>query len=147
MTTTAEKIKELEERGELLLTEKTRYGEAVHHFIEEVAKLRKKINDAKPPGPEPLECWVNVWEDGDLMGPVHPTEDSALRHSDCNKSHYLHRAVEMREVTPQDEQDRKDAARYRYLKKAAQLCSTEAPIYMDSPDNWDERIDKAMERE
>ena len=47
MTTTAEKIKELEERGQLLLREQTRYSDAIHHWMEEISKLRQQINDAK----------------------------------------------------------------------------------------------------
>ena len=96
----------------------------------------------KPPEPEPLECWVNVWP--------HQAEDEVFR--DKESAHIAdldgncdRLAVHMREVTPQDELDRQDARRYRQAKEEARKGTTMWFWNRADPEDWDGLLDARID--
>lgn len=136
MTTTAEKIKVMQAFEDGLKIQlrgrgRERWEEVITttlHWNWEAFEYR-----IEPADPEPLECWANMYDD--LAGETYATEKEASREE---RASHPHKTVHMREVTPQDEQDRLDAARYRKSKELRrQLCETAAT-------NWDAIIDKAI---
>ncbi len=151
MTTTADKIKFVLDQLRAKSKNDTEYADSILKFFDLGQEHRFSIfayvfknrdlpgyikehmqKDLKPPDPEPLECWARVDEDRNIV--------TAGNNNPAPGSPYI---IPMREVTPQDEQDRKDAARYRYLK--GDPASGSAPLYLSPVGEWDERIDKAME--
>lgn len=131
MTTTAKKIKELESRID---SYQHTYMEALRGAREVLEQLKAEINPPKPPDPEPLECLVEFKG----IKPIKLADGDSV----------IDNSVQMRQITPQMLENEKDAARYRYLKeKAAVVASSKAPIYMYSPYQWDEMIDKLLDEE
>jgi len=132
-TTTAEKIRDIQLR--LKLTEndfKTVINSLFFVTNSLQVEITKMKQDVKLSDPEPLECWAEKDGNGMFYRTVsQPTPGS----------------IHMREVTPQDEQDRKDAARYRYIKteKSGVLNWWDGWLDIISVDGWDEMLDKAME--
>ena len=104
----------------------------------------------KTPNPEPLECWANHYGAGP-SGPdivAFNSKELAVWHAETvanQNSNTLLRAVKMRQVTPQDEQDRKDAARYRWFKSKARSFEKNPPLFWQPIEKWDEEIDKAIQ--
>jgi len=88
----------------------------------------------KPDDPKPLECWVTLNENGRITS------------ASINMPQPIGNAtmVPVREVTPQDEKDRKDAARYRKAKEIS--CNT-TTLSVVNVSQWDKVIDKAMENQ
>ena len=129
MTTTADKIKELEE--------------ALDKVRRDLVGLRYELIE-NPPNPEPLLCWAMLHED-DLytnMGMLFSTKEGAVRLAKPSN-----RIIQVCEVTPQMEQDEKDARRYRYLRGS---LSGQQSIAVGTARVWgglslDEEIDKALE--
>lgn len=130
MTTTADKLENLEVRIRNLTESLVQFKDAFNLLQSdfEQMKLQESI---KPPDPEPLECWVAYNEHGDLLWANSYKEETTMHDV---------KSVLMREVTPQDEQNRKDAARYRWWKD-----HFAPPIPGNhSIQNWDDIADKTM---
>ncbi len=99
MTTTAEKIEKLQ-RDILIMREDLDCFDAQ---LQEIAFNA----ESKPPNPEPLEFFVNLGPDEE----IYETHRSLEHAKGCRGATIIH----VRQVTPQDEQDAKDAARLRFL--------------------------------
>lgn len=127
MTTTAEKIYHLRKRIDNL-------SDWLADLGEQIDKLEAEQN-IEPADQEPLECWVNVYED-EIESFL--KKGAAELGAVCGQP--VRTTIRMREVTPQDEQDRKDAARYRFLKDNKTMV-------FNSTKKWDEMIDKEIEVE
>ncbi len=89
----------------------------------------------KPDNPKPLECFLPVVAIGCAPAYVYFSQEEASRVTDGD-------LITMREVTPQDEQDRLDARRYRQAKKLP-MDVMEA-IARSRSDSWDAQIDNEM---
>ena len=98
---------------------------------EELQSLKE--DKGEPPDPEPLECWATT-ENGRLTGECWPDSETVPLSHRRQKHH-------MREVTPQMEQDEKDARRYRWWKHHYPVPGSD----FGDPSDWDDRADEAME--
>ena len=93
-------------------------------------------NHIKPTDPEPLECWGFKSPAGVFNG--------YLRKQDAEGMDNM--PIHMREVTPQDEKDQEDAARFRGLQQLCRFHTTTWSKLEHTPvERWRELIDKAME--
>ncbi len=145
MTTTADKIAQIKRALENM-------QEWLGKIASDIERLEKEHN-IKPPDPEPLQCWANIYSD--LSGHTYATREEAGGQAVGKGFERI--AIHMREVTPQDEQDRKDAARYRLLMKlrvgnysnvglgAYWMMPDGTRLYLEDPCAWSEKLDKAME--
>ena len=121
----------------------------IQNYIAE--HMQEKIN---PSDPEPLECWVNVSKPdapARYQGPFNVRSISPYwRREDAEKygnpDFHSQIATYMREATPQDEQNRKDAARFRGLQQMCRFHTTTWSKLEHTPvERWRELIDKEME--
>ena len=130
MTTTADKIAQIKRALENM-------QEWLGKIASDIERLEKEHN-VKPRDPEPLECWV-------VKGKPTCFTDNRARGVWFEGENAPSDAVHMRQVTPQDEQDRKDAARYRYWRAVFLEQHKFLVEHVCGTDGWDRRIDKAME--
>ena len=132
MTTTADKIAQIKRALENM-------QEWLGKIASDIERLEKEHN-IKPPDPEPLQCWANIYSD--LSGHTYATREEAGGQAVGKGFERI--AIHMREVTPQDERDRKDAARYRQGKL---LTRPDLFFSRNHPRQWDQKLDKvhAME--
>lgn len=134
MTTTVDKINNLASRITELNDKHLMLHDALTVLYTDLRKLQRQ-EDAKPASPEPLECWVNLDAYGCWLD-IHKTVEEAEDSRGCATAH-------LREVTPQDEQDRKDAARYRFYKTHSNVKALRLPKPYSV--DFNKIIDKAME--
>lgn len=121
MTTTADKIESLSRRIANLRDE-------IDECDAELQSIAFESEDTTDR--EPLECWVNEWSDEIA---VYYDDKTAINAALASKAQRT--SIHMREVTPQDEQDREDAARYREEKKNKRLRET-LFSQIDYPSLW-----------
>ena len=137
MTTTADKIKELE--VDALRAEASRAASLPEPFGSTLAQLFTEIADytiemkkrVKPPDREPLECWARIDENGE---PV-----SLGFNNPAPGSRYVIRLIQ---VTPEMKQNDLDAKRYQKLKELH--CAT-GPAWIYTPWQWDKRLDEVLD--
>ena len=177
MTTTAEKIKFALDQLRAKSKNDTEYADSILEFFNLGQEHRFSIfafvfknmdlpgyieenmqTDIKPPDPEPLECWVVTGlDDKNIVGASISEPEVAGRM----------RKIKVREVTPQMEEDAKDAQKWRVLftrdyekdqEDAARLrylITMDGVAWQPPGEGWlnlvkgnafREEIDKAMEK-
>ena len=165
MTTTADKIKEIEARID---SYQHTYMEALRGAREVLDQL--KPQSSKPPDPAPLECWANYYGAGPSGADIVAFSSKELAETVADQnSNTLLRAIKMRQITPQMEQDKedaekwrqwckyigkdgiesmlKDAARYRKYKELALTNAHREWYCLKSPHDWDRELDRELEKE
>ena len=171
----------------------TKTAEKINKLVQDIAIMRQNLDqldaqlqdiaftaerEVNPPDPEPLECWAWFKPSNPKAATyIHLSEDEAKKWSWPQRSDEGWTLLHVRQVTPQDEQDRKDAESFRRWKttinerltqvdkdaKDAALfrwvlgnaltgsiqITLEDPIYLTAADteNWRQLIKRAMERE
>ena len=136
MTTTADKIAQIKRALENM-------QEWLGKIASDIERLEKEHN-VKPPDPEPMEFWTSFCRDNPRAATyLHLTKEEADKWPVPTDRDWVR--IHVRQVTPQDEQDRKDAARYRYWRAVFLEQHKFLVEHVCGTDGWDRRIDKAME--